>query len=351
MIFSYIIRVCLGSKAKIFDRVDKKAVVFALSLLFIFSSFVMPSGNFLKFPGHINSSAVHSAAATSGADLQPSLIYRINRVYYYNEFDSMIRKVIPSVNGFYVIGNDIILFKSPNLQEPLKTTPGWGYFYSDIFVDRFGILANGSIYILGNGMYYKGGGGLFIWKISVNGNVLTDISSILPPSWTVPGNNMFWLTGAYGNGTLALAEDNFNQTECNIILIRNNAIVATIKDPLGYTGSNQQPSMAFADGQFLFLVQDNGKILAALISQDGSVTDVSSHFNYIQMINPDSDLLGIGKVFVIAAGSTYIFNPSTGDLISVNNPAQVGITSYFNSTCVLLGGVESQNFTVELMNL
>ncbi|MGC9145908.1 MAG: WD40/YVTN/BNR-like repeat-containing protein, partial [Nitrososphaeria archaeon] len=247
--------------------------------------------------------------------------------------------------------NDIILFKSPNLQEPLKTTPGWGYFYSDAYVDRFGIFANGSIYILGNGMYYKGGGGLFIWKISVNGNVLTDISSILPHSWTVPGNNMFWLTGAYGNGTLALAEDNFNQTECNIILIRNNTIVATIKDPLGYTGSNQQPSMAFADGQFLFLVQDNGKILAALISQDGSVTDVSSHFNYIQMINPDSDLLGIGKVFVIAAGSTYIFNPSTGDLISVNNPAQVGITSYFNSTCVLLGGVESQNFTVELMNL
>ncbi|MEM3265725.1 MAG: hypothetical protein QXH07_07205 [Thermoplasmata archaeon] len=200
-------------------------------------------------------------------------------------------------------------------------------------------------------MYYNGGGGLFIWKIFVNNGTLIDVSNLLPSSWTVIGNNQFWLTGAYRNHTLALAENNYNRTECNIVLIKNGSIVDTIKNPLGYTGSNQQPSMAYADGEFLFLAHYNGKTLAALIGQNGTVVNVTKYFNSIGPVNANSGLLGIDNVFVIAAGSTYIFNPSTLNLKKIKNFAQVGIISGFNSTTVILGGVESQNFTLELLNM
>ncbi|MEM4068103.1 MAG: hypothetical protein QXV17_14725, partial [Candidatus Micrarchaeaceae archaeon] len=337
------------------DR-DKLIQYVAISMLFLF---VMSSFSSLSIGNSVsNQNKLHGPSNlydninyTSSNGLLALSNYKINNIYYYPNYNSLAIKVVSTVNGFYVVGNDIILFKSPNLQIPLETTPGWGYFYSDAFVDKNSILINDSIYVLGNGMFYNGGGGLFIWKIFVTNGTLIDVSNLLPSSWTVIGNNQFWLTGAYGNHTLALAEDNYNQTECNIVLIKNNSIVGTIKNPLGYTGSNQRPSMAYADGEFLFLAPYNGKTLAALIGQNGTVVNVTKYFNGIGLVNPNSGILGIENVFVIAAGATYIFNPSTLNLENIKNFAQIGIVAGFNSTSVILGGVESQNFTLELLNM
>ncbi|MEM4067721.1 MAG: hypothetical protein QXV17_12770, partial [Candidatus Micrarchaeaceae archaeon] len=328
-------------------------VAILIVFLFLMSSFSSLSiGNSVSNQNKLGPSNLYNNFNyTSSNDLSALSNYKINNIYYYPNYNSLAIKVVSTVNGFYIIGNDITLFKSPNLQIPLKTTPGWGYDYSDAFVDKNSILSNNSIYILGNGFYYNGGGGLFIWKIFVNNGTLIDVSNLLPSSWTVIGNNQFWLTGAYGNHTLALAENNYNRTECNIVLIKNGSIVDTIKNPLGYTGSNQQPSMAYADGEFLFLAPYNGKTLAALIGQNGTVVNVTKYFNSIGPVNANSGLLGIDNVFVIAAGSTYIFNPSTLNLKNIKNFAQVGIISGFNSTTVILGGIESQNFTLELLNM
>jgi hypothetical protein len=164
-----------------------------------------------------------------GPEKSISSSYGIKNIFYYPSYNSYIRnKVIPTVNGFYVVGNFLTLFKSPNLQIPIRTTP---VLYSDAFANSYNILANNTIYILSSGFYFNGGGGLSLWEIFINNGSLIDVSNILPSNWTVNGNNQFWLTGAYGNGTLALAEDNYNLTECNIVLIHNNVITKILTNP------------------------------------------------------------------------------------------------------------------------
>ncbi|MFP3300756.1 MAG: hypothetical protein RXN92_06790, partial [Thermoplasmatales archaeon] len=271
----------------------------------------------------------------------------IKHIFYYP--GGYIRnKVIPSVNGFYVVGSQFILFKSPNFQIPIRTTP---ILYSDAFANGYNILANNTIYILSSGFYFNGGGGLSLWEMFTNNGSLIDVSNILPSNWTVNGNNQFWLTGAYGNGTLALVEDNYNLTECNIVLIHNNVITKILTNPLGFTGTGQWASMAYADGKFLFLANNQGRTLAALIDQNGSITDVSQYFNGISLVNPNSGLMGIGNIFIIAAGSTYVFNPSNLTLENVQNPVESAIIGNFNSTDVMIAGVNSGNFTLELFNI
>jgi len=274
--------------------------------------------------------------------------FGIKNIFYYPEYNSIVRKVIPTVNGFYVFGDFIILFKSPELQIPIRTTPT---LYTDAFESGYSILSNNSIYILRNGFYYNGGGGLSLWKIFVNNGSLIDDSNILPPSWTINGNNEYWLTGAYGNGTLALAEDNYNLTECNIILLNNNVITKILTNPLGFTGTGQWASMAYADGKFLFLANDNGKTLAALIDLNGNITNVSEYFNGISLVNPNSGLMGIGNIFVIASSSTYVFDPSKLRMEKIQNSVQTALVGNFNSTTVMLAGVNSGNFTLELFDI
>jgi len=68
--------------------------------------------------------------------------YGIKNIFYYPSYNSLVRKVIPTVNGFYVVGNYFILFKSPNLQVPIRVTP---VLYSDAFANGYNILANNTI--------------------------------------------------------------------------------------------------------------------------------------------------------------------------------------------------------------
>ena len=318
-----------------------KRVTFSIMLLCLITFSVMAYGS-------IKSSYAASDDYTGHLLETPSTFsYGIKNIFYYPS-GYISNKVIPSVNGFYVVSSYFILFKSPNFQIPIRTTP---VLYSDAFANGYNILANNTIYILSSGFYFNGGGGLSLWEMFINNGSLIDVSNILPSNWTVNGNNQFWLTGAYGNGTLALAEDNYNLTECNIVLIHNNVITKILTNPLGFTGTGQWASMAYADGKFLFLANNQGRTLAALIDQNGSVTNVSQYFNGISLVNPNSGLIGIDNIFIIAAGSTYVFDPSKLTLENVQNPVESAMICNFNSTDVMIAGVNSGNFTLELFNI
>ncbi|MGC9176718.1 MAG: hypothetical protein ACP5F1_06550, partial [Thermoplasmata archaeon] len=329
-----------------------KVVAISVVLLFLISGFsVMVYGN-------LENQSTHFKGAYSFLNYTPFLEssnlskYNISNIYYYPNYNSTVLKVISTSRGFYIVGNDLILFKSPKLQIPLKTTPGWGYFYSSAFVDKYGIWTNDSIYILGNGMYYNGGGGLFIWRIFVKNGTLGDYSFLIPKAWTKIGNNMFWLGGALGGSELALVEDNYNQTICNITLIKNNSIYKIITNPFGFTGTNQWSAMAYANNSFLFLSNLNGNTFAILIYSNGTVKNVSNIFSNIWLLNSHSGIIGVGNNIIIASGNgnTYVFDPGSLKLININNPIKGALITYYNDSNVIIAGVQSNNFTLEMFN-